>query len=99
MDTSDFRFKGMHSIIDAHFRELQNDGVGASVKHAGLIEKDEENLLWERGVLGDDTPERLLRAVFYYNGKIFACEVKKNTVVSKFHSLFDPLTLICVYIH
>ena len=70
LDTSDFRFKGMHSIIDAHFRKLRNDGVGASVKHASLIDKDEENLLWEKGVLGDDTPEKLLRAVFYYNGKI-----------------------------
>ena len=46
-----------------------NEGVCASVKHANLFNKDEENLLWQQGVLGDDTPERLLHAVFYYNGK------------------------------
>ena len=39
------------------------------MEHATLINKEEENLLWEHGVLGDDTPERLLHAVFYYNGK------------------------------
>ena len=69
MDTSDSRFKGMHSIVDSYFRQLRNEGVGASVKHASLINKDEENILWQHGVLGDDTPERLLRAVFYCNGK------------------------------
>ena len=72
MDTSDSRFKGMHSIVDYYFRQLRNEGVGASVKHASLINKDEENILWQQGVLGDDTPERLLRAVFYCNGKNIA---------------------------
>ena len=62
----------MHSILDGHFRQLRNKGVGASVKHASLIDKDEENFLWVRGVLGDDTPERLLRAVFITMEKLLA---------------------------
>ena len=56
----------MHSIIDAYFRQLRVEGVGTV---ASLISKEEENALWDNGVLGDDTPERLLNAVFYYNGK------------------------------
>ena len=31
--------------------------------------KGGRNMLWEKGVLGIDTPESLLQAVFYYNGK------------------------------
>ena len=57
----------MHSIIYTYFRQLRNPGVGAEVKHTNLITKEEDNALWEHGVLGVDTPEPLLRAVFYYN--------------------------------
>ena len=56
-DTKDSRLKEMHSIIDAHFRQLRVEGVGTVVKHASLISKEEENALWDNGVLGDDTPE------------------------------------------
>ena len=62
-------FREMHAIMDAYFRELHKDGVGAEVNHTSVISTDEECKLWEEGVLGVDTPESLLRAVFYYNGK------------------------------
>ena len=52
LDTSDVRFRDLHSTIDATFRKLREDGVGAEVKHASVITKQEENLLWEKGVLG-----------------------------------------------
>ena len=48
MDTSDSHFRGMHSIVDSYFRKLQNEGIGASVKHASLINKDEENSMATR---------------------------------------------------
>lgn len=41
------------------------------VKHASVVTKEEENLLWERGVLNLDTPLGLIRPVFYSNGKVF----------------------------
>ena len=68
LDTNHPRFKEMHSIIDTYFRQLRVDGVGTVVKHASVISK-EENALWDNGVLGDNAPDRLLNAVFYYNGK------------------------------
>lgn len=69
MDAKSPQFREMHTIIDRYFRELREGGVGAEVKHTSVISKGEENMLWEKGVLGVDTPESLLRAVFYYNGK------------------------------
>ena len=71
LDTKDSRFKGMHNVIDAYFRSLRQDGIGAEVKHTSLVSKQEENALWEQGVLGLDSPLSLLRAVFFYNGKNF----------------------------
>ena len=37
----------------------------AEVKQTSVITKEEENALWEKGVLSVDTPKTLLRAVFY----------------------------------
>ena len=73
MDTSDLRFKGMHCIIDAHVRQLRNEGVGASVKHTSLIDKDEENLLWVYEVFLVMTPLKACCVLcFITMGKIFA---------------------------
>ena len=69
MDAKNPQFLEMHTIIDRYFRELCESGVGAEEKHTSVISKEEENHLWENGVLGVDTPEKLLRVVFYYNGK------------------------------
>ena len=71
MDTKNTRFLEMHSILDSYFRELRESGVGAEVKRTSVITKEEENVLWEKGVLSVDTPETPLCAVFYYNGKNF----------------------------
>lgn len=49
----------------------ENLGVRAETKRTPIITKEEENSLWDQGVLGAETPESLLRAVFYYNGKNF----------------------------
>ena len=71
MDSSIPEFKELHSTVDSLFRQLRSEGVGAEVKHAPEITKEEENRLWEKGVLGVSTPLGLLRAVFYCNGKNF----------------------------
>ena len=41
------------------------------MKHASIISTEEEEALWEQGILGCDNPKSLLRAVFYLNGKNF----------------------------
>ena len=71
LDSKNPQFQDMHCIIDGYFRELRASGIGAEVKHTSIISKEEENLLWEKGVMGVDKPESLLRAVFFYNGKNF----------------------------
>ena len=64
-------FVGFHRCLDNLFRKLREDGIGAESRHAPRISIEEENLLWEKGVLNTTTPRGLLRAMFYYNGKNF----------------------------
>ena len=47
-------------------------GIGTMKRRAGVIFLDDEDILWKTGTIGIDTPVKLLRAVFYYNGTNFA---------------------------
>ena len=64
MDPMNPEFKGLHGAT--HFQKLRTIGVGAEVKHAGTISIEEENLLWECGVLGTGTPLALICSIFYH---------------------------------
>lgn len=77
LDVKHARFKEMHAVIDAYFRELCEAGVGGECKRTATVSKEDENLLWE-GVLGVDTRESLLCVVFYYNGKSFCLHGEKE---------------------
>ena len=71
LDPKNAHFREMHNIIDHYFRELLADGVGAEVKHTSLILTEKEDELWDKGLVGIDTPQALLNTVFYLNGKHF----------------------------
>ena len=51
VDTENVDFKELHCVLDSHFRSLRSEGVGAEVKHASLITKEEESVLWDQGVM------------------------------------------------
>ena len=69
LDEKNSSFKEFHGTLDLHFRRLHEAGIGCRVKHAEVVTKNDEDRLWEVGVLGRDTPQTLLNAVFFYNGK------------------------------
>ena len=78
--------------LDNVFRKLHENGIGAKVRHAEVITKDEENQLWDSGVIGTDSPRSLQNAVFYYNGKNFClrggeeCRQLKISQIQRVHS-------------
>ena len=70
-DKKDVRFRDFHGTMESVFQSLHSEGIGAEIKHIPLITKEEENKLWEQGILGDSSPQSLVRSVFYMNGKNF----------------------------
>lgn len=73
----------MHTIIDNYFHELHAEGVGAEVKHTSIISNEEEDRLWEEGILGVNTPEALLHALFYLSGQNFCLRGGKEHCAPK----------------
>ena len=64
-------FQTLHHTMDAVYKKLRANGVGSQRHATETFSKEEENRLWESGVLGVDNPTTLLRAVFFSNGKNF----------------------------
>ena len=64
-------FKSLRCTCDRLYRQLRSKGIGLNPKQAQIITTEEENKLWESGVLGTDSPRALLNAVFFYNGRNF----------------------------
>ena len=71
-DKADHRFEGLRNALDKVCRELRQEGLGTNRKGSSVFTAEEEDSLWKKGVIGLDTPVKLLRAVFFYNGINFA---------------------------
>ena len=54
---SNKEFDRFKSSLDAEMKRLQGEGIGAKKKQAEVITEDEEDLLWEKGLLGDHSPK------------------------------------------
>ena len=70
-DPSNPIWKPLHRVLDSRYRDLHAKGVGTSRRQAEVVSEDEEELLWSSGQFSSDSPEGLLKAVFYYNGLNF----------------------------
>jgi hypothetical protein len=68
---ADPEFHVLQNICDTHYRKLHASGVGASTQETSVVSQDDEDKLWENGVINLTTPQGLLNAVFFYNGKNF----------------------------
>ena len=51
--------------MDSLYKQLGSDGVGSEKNSAQPFTKEDENILWEQGVMGARSPASLLRAVFF----------------------------------
>ena len=71
LDENDPWFAGLRGTRDTVSRQLREEGVGASVKHAPVISHEEESALWDGGILAVHSPKALLNAIFFMNGKVY----------------------------
>ncbi len=72
LDKENPHFKRLHAVTDHHYRNLRKSGVGATTKQILTFTRDEEEKLWQSGVLGISSPQALQNAIFFLNGKSFA---------------------------
>ena len=66
----DGRFAGLRGTRDKIAHQLREEGIGAAVKHTEVLSYEEEELLWDRGLLGVASPRSLFNTVFFMNGKV-----------------------------
>ena len=64
-------FKQLMTTCDTYYRKLREQGMGAAAKPTQVLTDDETEILWASGILSSSTPEGLLNAVFFCNGKNF----------------------------
>ena len=93
LDEKDYRFQKLRAALDNLGWQVRNDGIGAEVKHASIVTSEEEDALWQSGVLGSTTPKALLNAVFFSNGKNFCLRggsEHRSLKLSQLKRLYNP---------
>ena len=61
-------------------KRLQASGLGTQQRKAEVISYESEDIMWEKGILGDGNPQALLDTMLFVNGLyILHWEVDENT--------------------
>lgn len=74
----DEEFADFRASLDAEMKRLQNQGIGSKKQQTKVLTEDEEELLWQKGLLGDATSHSLLDTILLYNGFYFALQSGKE---------------------
>ncbi|XP_062611454.1 zinc finger MYM-type protein 2-like isoform X2 [Saccostrea cucullata] len=68
----DSEFSDLRAILDAKMKELSKLGLGINKKQALVITEEQENIMWEKEILGSQSPQQLLDTMVYLIGLNFA---------------------------
>ena len=69
---NDANFVKFRKVLKARMEELRAAGIGTHVKKTSFITAEQEDILWNKGLLGSHSSEALLNTVFFYNVKLFS---------------------------
>ena len=65
------KFSGFLNTLDSRMKQLKASGQFES-KRAGVITEEMEEILWQKGLLGDSSPHQLLDTLMFYIRLYFA---------------------------
>lgn len=74
----DEAFRDVKFTLDNLMKTRCRSGLGNSVRQAEVITFEEEDLMWQKGVLGTDTPQKLLGMLVYLLGLSCALRAGKE---------------------
>ncbi len=74
----DPEFANFRASLDAEMKRLQSLGIGSKKRQAEVLSEDEEELLRQKGLLGEATPRAVLDTVVFHNGLYFALRSGKE---------------------
>ena len=69
---TDAHFFQLRQVLDSEMRRLRSQGLGTKQKKAEPLTGNDEDLLWQKGALGDHSPQCLLDTLIFYLGLSFA---------------------------
>ena len=79
----DKEFYDIRNTLDNIMVKRNENGIGVNVRRAKEISHEDEDIMWQKGILGEDTPQQLLHTIFYLIGKFIVilsnflcCEIK-----------------------
>ena len=68
----DPEFADFRSSMVAEMKRLQSAGLGSERKQAEPLTLEEEEMLWQKKILGDHNPKTLLNTIMFLSGLYFA---------------------------
>ena len=68
----DNEFEGMRNMLDKKMKDLASSGIGIDRKQSDVITMANEDEMWEKGILGTDTPDKLRGTLLFLLGLNFA---------------------------
>ena len=74
----DHEFAHFSVCLDAEIKRLQWSGLGSKTRKAEPVTMDEEETLWQLGLLGNSTPQALVDTILVMNGIYFALRSGKE---------------------
>ena len=83
---TDIDFTTFKCSLDAEMKRLLSQGIGSKKRQAEPLSIKDEDILWERELLGDHSPQTLLNTMVFCNGLYFALRSGMKHRQLRFHS-------------
>ena len=68
----DIEYANFRKTLDSEMKRIRRTGKGSTKKKAEPLTVNDQEKLWESGLLGDHSPNALLNTIFYMCGLFFA---------------------------